>query len=81
MLINIYQKLPLSMHNACRFTPTCSNYAKEAYTKYGFFYGSYLTIRRLFRCRPFGKFGYDPVPEKEKKRKKEKWKNLLNYYV
>ena len=41
MLINIYQKLPLSMHNACRFTPTCSNYAKEAYIKYGFFYGSY----------------------------------------
>lgn len=72
MLINIYQKLPLGMHNACRFTPTCSNYAKEAYTKYGFFYGSYLTIRRLFRCRPFGKFGYDPVPEKEKKRKKKK---------
>ena len=60
------------MHNACRFTPTCSNYAIEAYEKYGFFYGSYLTIRRLFRCRPFGKFGYDPVPEQEKKRKKEK---------
>lgn len=64
------------MHSACRFTPTCSNYAKEAYEEYGFFYGSYLTIRRICRCRPFGKFGYDPVPKKEKKRKKKNEKNI-----
>ena len=64
-LIKIYQQTPTNIHNACRFTPTCSNYALEAFEKYNFFKASYLTIRRLFRCRPFGKVGYDPVPEKE----------------
>lgn len=63
-LIKLYQKLPLQMHSACRFTPTCSNYAIEAYINYGFLYGSYLSIKRILRCRPFGKFGYDPVPKK-----------------
>ncbi|MBP3635205.1 MAG: membrane protein insertion efficiency factor YidD [Bacilli bacterium] len=62
--IKLYQKIPLQMHNACRFTPTCSNYAIEAYENYGFFYGTYLTIKRLLKCRPFGKMGYDPVPRK-----------------
>lgn len=69
-LIKLYQKIPSNIHNACRFTPTCSNYAIEAYTNYGFFKGSILTIKRLFRCRPFGSFGYDPVPRKDKKNEK-----------
>ena len=64
-LIKIYQSMPLQMHNACRFTPTCSNYALEAYENYDFFIASKLTIKRILRCRPFGKFGYDPVPKKE----------------
>lgn len=68
-LINIYQKIPTNVHNYCRFTPTCSNYAKEAFNNHNFFYASYLTIRRLIRCRPFGKFGYDPVPIKNNERK------------
>ena len=63
MLINIYQKLPLSMHNACRFTPTCSNYAIEAINMYGAIYGSFLSIKRIIRCNPLGKTGFDPVPE------------------
>lgn len=46
----------------CRFTPTCSAYALEALKKYGPIKGSYLTIRRILRCHPFGKSGYDPVP-------------------
>ena len=66
-IIKFYQKLPLQMHDACRFTPTCSNYAIEAYEKHGFFYGSYLTIKRIFKCRPFGNFGYDPVPTSKNK--------------
>ena len=48
----------------CRFTPTCSAYALEAFQKRGFFVGLYLSLRRIFRCNPFGKAGYDPVPEK-----------------
>ena len=64
-LIKIYQKMPISTHNICRFNPTCSNYALEAYENYNFFKATNLTIKRLFRCRPFGKFGYDPVPKKE----------------
>ena len=47
---------------ACRFTPTCSQYAIEALKKHGPFYGLYLTIRRLLRCQPWGGSGYDPVP-------------------
>ena len=52
----------------CRFTPTCSAYALEAFQKRGFFVGLYLSLRRIFRCNPFGKAGYDPVPEKRFKK-------------
>lgn len=48
----------------CRFTPTCSAYAYEAYEKRGFFVGTALTVRRLLRCNPFCRPGYDPVPLK-----------------
>lgn len=47
----------------CRFYPTCSQYALEAYEKHGFFKGSYLAIRRVLRCHPFAKGGLDEVPE------------------
>ena len=47
---------------ACRFSPTCSDYAAEAITKYGAFKGFYLAAWRVLRCNPFGKGGYDPVP-------------------
>lgn len=60
-LIELYQMMPLSTHKACRFTPTCSEYAKEAIINYGAFKGSIMGIKRILRCRPFGKFGYDPV--------------------
>ncbi len=47
---------------ACRFTPSCSDYAVEAITKYGAFKGFYLAVWRVLRCNPFCKGGYDPVP-------------------
>lgn len=48
---------------ACRFTPTCSNYAIQALRKHGPLKGSYLAARRLLSCRPGGRYGYDPVPD------------------
>ena len=47
---------------SCRFVPTCSQYAIEAIMKHGIFRGSYLAIRRILRCHPWGGSGYDPVP-------------------
>jgi putative membrane protein insertion efficiency factor len=46
----------------CRFHPTCSHYAIEAYQRYGMIKGCWLTIRRLARCHPWGGSGEDPVP-------------------
>ena len=46
----------------CRFYPTCSQYALEALEKYGALKGGYLSVRRVLRCTPFHKGGYDPVP-------------------
>lgn len=61
MLIQCYQKLPLSSHGLCRFYPTCSNYMIMAIEKYGTIKGVYLGIKRILRCHPGGKSGYDPV--------------------
>jgi len=47
---------------ACRFTPTCSEYTKQAIEKYGFFRGIWMGMGRIARCRPHGGFGYDLVP-------------------
>jgi putative membrane protein insertion efficiency factor len=50
------------MSGHCRFHPTCSEYAIEAYRVHGPIRGTWLTARRLIRCRPWGGSGYDPVP-------------------
>ncbi|PNP96566.1 membrane protein insertion efficiency factor YidD [Hoylesella timonensis] len=47
---------------SCRFTPTCSEYARQAIVKYGPLKGSYLAVKRILRCNPWGGSGYDPVP-------------------
>ncbi|MEK9958562.1 MAG: membrane protein insertion efficiency factor YidD [Flavobacteriaceae bacterium] len=62
-LIKIYQYLisPL-LPPSCRYTPTCSHYAKEALVKHGLLKGGYLAIKRISRCSPWGGSGYDPVP-------------------
>ena len=62
-LIRAYQVVlgPL-MGGSCRFEPSCSNYGIEAIGRFGLLRGSFLTLRRLLRCRPFGPCGPDPVP-------------------
>lgn len=47
---------------ACRFTPTCSEYTKQAIAKYGIIRGGVMGAKRISRCHPKGGFGYDPVP-------------------
>lgn len=47
---------------ACRFQPTCSEYALQAIKKHGPFRGTWLAIKRICRCHPWGGSGYDPVP-------------------
>ncbi|WBW49983.1 membrane protein insertion efficiency factor YidD [Peptoniphilus equinus] len=60
--IRFYQKFISPMTGAhCRFTPTCSQYAYEALDKYGALKGSYLAVRRILKCHPFHKGGYDPL--------------------
>lgn len=63
LLVRFYQLCisPLTPP-ACRYTPTCSQYALEALRKYGPLKGGWLTLRRLARCHPWGGSGYDPVP-------------------
>ena len=58
-LINLYQITPLHSHSLCRFTPTCSEYTKIKINEYGFIKGVYLGIKRILKCHPFGKSGYD----------------------
>lgn len=62
-VIKLYQSIPLDCHNNCRFIPTCSNYMIEAIEIHGTFTGLILGIKRIFRCVPWGKSGYDPVPK------------------
>ncbi len=63
VLIKLYQWLISPMFPpTCRYTPTCSQYGIEALKKYGLFKGSYLTFKRVMRCRPGAGHGHDPVP-------------------
>ena len=63
LMIRIYKYLlsPL-LPNACRYTPTCSQYAEEAIKKYGIIKGINLGAKRIARCHPWGGHGYDPLP-------------------
>jgi len=60
-LIKLYQKIPGKFHNQCRFYPTCSNYAIQAIETYGSIKGTYLALRRILKCNPWGGYGYDPL--------------------
>ena len=62
-MVDWYQRAFEGRPSPCRFTPSCSTYAREALIVHGTGRGLWLTFRRLTRCRPFGPSGYDPVPE------------------
>ncbi len=65
MLIKGYQYFISPMLGSnCRFTPSCSQYAAEALKERGFWYGLYLSVKRILRCHPWCEGGYDPVPKK-----------------
>jgi len=71
-LITFYQRYLSPIKNAlmgapegcCRFNPTCSQYTITALTRFGIFKGSWLALKRILRCHPWGGFGEDPVPKK-----------------
>ena len=65
-LIKLYRRFlsKLKAKPCCRFYPTCSEYALCAYETHGFFKGTYLSLRRILRCNPFCRGGYDPVPDR-----------------
>lgn len=64
-LLILYKKLfsPF-LGNNCRFVPTCSIYAYESIEKYGVLKGVFLGLKRILKCHPFHKGGFDPIPEK-----------------
>lgn len=63
LLIRFYRSFISPMLGpSCKYQPTCSSYALEAYGTHNFLYASWLTVWRVLRCNPFSKGGYDPVP-------------------
>lgn len=63
--LELYQAWSSTRPARCRYVPTCSSYAREAIALHGAARGSWLTLRRLARCQPFGSHGFDPVPKPE----------------
>ena len=71
--VKLYQKFISPLKPPCgRFSPTCSQYAIEAFREWGFICGLGLTVWRIIRCNPFGRGGYDPVPKRKRKNKNPK---------
>jgi putative membrane protein insertion efficiency factor len=70
--IELYQRVTAGRISACRFYPSCSNYACEAIATHGAVRGSALSLRRLLRCRPLGPHGVDLVPQSPKARSNQR---------
>lgn len=71
--IKLYQWIlsPLLGSN-CRYSPTCSHYSVEAIQEWGIFRGTWMAVKRIASCNPWGGFGDDPVPENPKRKAKSK---------
>lgn len=64
LLVRLYQNTIskyILTKRSCRFYPTCSDYSIQAYDKYGFIKGSFLSLKRILKCNPFHQGGYDPL--------------------
>jgi putative membrane protein insertion efficiency factor len=61
--VRLYQRVTAGRPSPCRYVPTCSNYALDAFERHGALRGSALAMRRMARCHPWGGHGWDPVPE------------------
>jgi len=77
-LIKLYQRYisPLKSTPSCRFIPSCSQYAVEAFEEWGVFIGLFLALWRLLRCNPFCRGGFDPVPKRKSRRRSDE--GILN---
>ncbi|MCX7799087.1 MAG: membrane protein insertion efficiency factor YidD [Fimbriimonadales bacterium] len=62
LLIELYQRCSRRLPPVCRFTPTCSEYTRQAILKHGLLKGVWLGLRRIVRCHPLNPGGHDPVP-------------------
>ncbi|MDA8343520.1 MAG: membrane protein insertion efficiency factor YidD [Actinomycetota bacterium] len=63
-IVHVYQAARAGRPSPCRYTPSCSTYAEEAIAEHGPTRGTWLAVRRLGRCQPWGGSGFDPVPER-----------------
>ena len=63
LLVRLYQAARAGRPSPCRYVPSCSTYAVEAVERHGAIRGSWVSLRRLGRCHPWGGFGFDPVPD------------------
>lgn len=60
-LISVYQMIPLKCHSYCKYIPSCSAYSILAIKEYGALKGVIMSVKRILRCNPLSKGGYDPV--------------------
>lgn len=77
-LIKNYQISTKTKNPTCKYHPSCSNYAIDAYKNYNVFKASILSLWRILRCNPLSNGGYDPIPKYKKEYKKQQIKNKFN---